>query len=387
VVGIVPGVRAGLSATPGVDPEVDMLLGGLGLGALASRSAQGGLAGRNHNWAGTTDLGRQIFVKKFLGHRDDAAGRLRRSLAFEEMAGRPAATGQAAAAGQADSGGLAAPRCLGWDEQAQLIVFEFIEQARSGAELAGSAEFSEDLAHRAGMATGALHSRRAPDQAVTGSGPESGDARPLLPSLELLEGLPLEVFAACSAAELQAWHLMQHDAPLVGAVRELLSLERSVAWVPAHCDLRLEQLLVAGDRLYLCDWEEFRLADPARDVGSFAGEWLHRAVLGVAGKGDKLSVGEALSHDDVIQTVTSGIDKIRPTITAFWSGYRRTRPVVDPGMAERAVRYAGWHLFDRMLAIARRSPRLGALDRAGAGIGRAALLTPGDFVATLGLAG
>jgi hypothetical protein len=371
---------------------------GLRAGLRVAPPAGSGLAGRNHNWAGTTDQGQQIFVKQFLGHPDDAAGRLRRSLAFEKMAGR------APSAGREASAALAAPRCLGWDEQEQLIVFEFIADARSGAEVAAAAEFSAELAHRAGMATGALHGRPADDEAratdgtgMGGTGPggaleardalDASDVRPLLPSLDLLDGLPLEVFAACSAAELQAWHLMQHDALLVGAVRELLDLERRVAWGPAHCDLRLEQLLVAGDRLYICDWEEFRLADPARDVGSFAGEWLHRAIRGVAGKGDSLSVGEALSHDDVIQAVTAGINQIRPTIAAFWSGYQRARPVIDPGMAERAVRYAGWHLFDRMLAIARRSPRLGALDRAAAGIGRGAMLTPGDFVATLGLAG
>jgi hypothetical protein len=137
--------------------------------------------------------------------------------------------------------------------------------------------------------------------------------------------------------------------------------------------------------MYICDWEEFRLADAARDLGSFAGEWLHRAVRGLAGYGGNAAVSETVSHEEIVRRMADGIAAVRPRVVAFCSGYRQARPTVDPGLHARAAGFAGWHLFDRMLASARRSSRLGALERAAAGIGRSVLLAPADYAATLGL--
>ena len=39
--------------------------------------------------------------------------------------------------------------------------------------------------------------------------------------------------------------------------------------------------LIAGDEMYLSDWKEFWLADPAPDVGPFAGEWLYYSALDI----------------------------------------------------------------------------------------------------------
>lgn len=298
---------------------------------------------------------------------------MRRSLAFEHMA---ATAWRARAAPQGP--GWDAPRCLGWDLDAGLLAFDFLPDARSGADLAAADEFGEDLAEHAGLAIGALHG-------LTGVGAGAPTDPPVLPSAELLDGLPLAVFAACSAAELDVWRLMQQDRPLVAAIDGLLGRQAAVPHVPAHCDLRLEQFLLAKDTLHVCDWEEFRLADPARDVGSFAGEWLHRAVIGMADQGRRL--GETASHAEIVSQIAAGIDRVRPLTAAFWSGYRMARPDTDAGLAGRAAAFAGWHLFDRMLAAARRAPRLSGLDRAAAGIGRMILLSPAEFTGTLGLVG
>jgi hypothetical protein len=311
-----------------------------------------------------------VLVKRFDGPPLEVRYRMRRSLAFETAFSR------------AQARWLDAPRCLGWDEDAGLLAFELIPDARSGADLAASAEFGDDLARRAGLAIGSLHGL--PPAAVA-LGRDVAGSTPPLPSAELLDGLPVAVFASSSAAELQAWHLMQHDRPLIRAVRELLRQQSLAALRPAHCDLRLEQLLIDADMLYLCDWEEFRLADPARDIGSFAGEWLHRAVQAIAGAGADSVVGDVVSHADIVSRIAGGIDRLRPLTAAFWSGYRQVRPDAEAGLATRAAAFAGWHLFDRMLAAARRSPRLSAVDRAAAGIGRTILLAPADFAGTLGL--
>ena len=308
-------------------------------------------------------------MKQFRGEPGDASRRFARSLAFEQTVGRTTPTW------------FATPRCLGWDEQARLLAFEYVAAAKSGTDLALSSEFDDDLAHQVGLAIGELHSMRA-DAASGQAGPLPDRSTPRLPAADLLDALPRGVHAACSAAELQAWSLMQHDAPLAQAIRLLLTLQGQAAATPAHCDLRLEQMFVGSGQLYLCDWEEFRVADPARDVGSFAGEWLHQAITSMAA-GDEDA--EALSHAEIVRRITAGIERQRPRVVAFWAGYRRARGTADPDLVIRAAAFAGWHMFDRMLAVARRFARLRAIDRAAAGIGRTILLSPGTHAATLGL--
>jgi hypothetical protein len=354
--------------------DIDALLSRLGLGPLGSLAGAVSLAGRNENWAAVTSLGNEVVVKRFGGTPGEAAGRMRRSLAFEHTVGQVAHES------------FATPRCLGSDAAGRLIVFEHIDGARSGADLLLSSSFDDDLAHEVGLAIGELHAVPAgTGRAANGSAASAERTVPPLPSADLLEdGLPVAVYASCSAAELAAWSLMQHDRALAGAVRQLLDLQARAAATPAHCDLRLEQLFVAAGRLYLCDWEEFRLADPARDVGSFAGEWLHQAALTMTAEHGGEDT-DTLSHDEIVRRITAAIERMRPRIATFWAGYRGARPAADADLAVRAAAFAGWHMFDRMLAIARRSARLRAVDRAAAGIGRAILLAPGDFAATLGL--
>jgi hypothetical protein len=364
----------GLTLTPEADagnsaPQIDALLSRLGLGSFCALDEANRLAGRNQTWAGVTSLGTHLVVKRFRGSARDAGRRLGRSLAFERTVG--------AAARQ----WFSAPRCAGWDEDAGLMVFEFVDGARSGADLLLADAWDDGLARDVGLAIGELHGIRVPAEQ---DDPWSAADRsaPPLPSADLLAGLPVNVYAACSSAELQAWGLLQRDLVLADAIRALLQRQDQAEVTPAHCDFRLEQLFVAAGRLYLCDWEEFRVADPARDVGSFAGEWLHQAVMTLTASD---ADAEALSHAEIVRLIASGIEGLRPRIAAFWAGYRTARPAAGQELATRAAAFAGWHMFDRMLAIARRSMRLRALDRAAAGIGRTILVSPASFTETLGL--
>jgi hypothetical protein len=356
---------AGAAASAGLDrvPEVDAVLARLGLGRLSGGGDLATFPGRNQNWAGRTDRGHGVFVKRFGGPQAQATQRLRRSVAFSRL-----------------PDGLVtglAPRDLGWDEPARLLISEFVDGATSGADLAARGEFGPDLAFLAGRLIGSLH--QAPADRLRAAAPAGG--RPVLPSADFLRALPWSVFCESSAGELKAWRLMQGDEALGAAVASLLAGEDLADAVPAHCDLRLDQFLLAGDHLYVTDWEEFRLADAARDIGSFAGEWLHRATTGWADQ----SAAEPPPHSEIVRRCADGIGQARPAIAAFWAGYHVTRPRHDAGLAPRAAAFAGWHLFDRMLAAARQSVRLSAVHRAAAGIGRKILLAPSESAATIGL--
>lgn len=346
-------------------PEVHTLLARLGLGSLASRTDVRNLPGRNTNWIGTTDTGRGVFVKKLDGPSEAATARIRQCLAFDRLlrSGGPS--------------GLFSPLCLGADTETHLLVFEAVPRAKTAAELARVGDLSSDLTYSVGRTVGLLHNL------PSGELPQGAEATPLLPSAELLDGIPISLFEASSAAELQVWSLLQNDLPLEGALRRLLDAEQRADRVAAHCDLRLDQFLVADGRVHLTDLEEFQAGDAARDIGGVVGDLLHRALLDAATREDQ-HVDEPASHAQMVARLTDGIQSVRPRIETFWRGYLSERPSAAD-MAGRVVAFAGWHLLDRLLAGARTAPRLAAIPRAVAGIGRKALLTPEAFIATLGL--
>lgn len=349
-------------------PAVTRLLTRLGLGDLPPDEVSGAV-GRNDNWVGTTTGGADVFIKRVHGVEPERSLRIRRLMRFEQFvrAGNP----------------TSAPRCLGWDESAGVFVHRRVPDAVSGSVLMIREQFTPDLARRTAEILAGLHSSTLEPR------PELDDPVTLLPSSRLMEGLPLPLFERCSAAQLQAWSLMQKDGELCEAVGALETASAAARPSPAHCDLRVDQILVDGSgTVLLTDWEEFRLADPARDTGGFVGEWLYRAVLDVpTTRGDDPSAPATVTELDERTIVTRGIaklERLRPLITAFWSAYTEARPV-DRDMAARTAAYAGWHLLDRLLAGAMNVSRLQPIQRAAAGIGRRVLIAPDRAVPALGL--
>ncbi|MCX4762869.1 class V lanthionine synthetase subunit LxmK [Streptomyces sp. NBC_01275] len=345
---------------------MDALLAELGTGPFV-RDTLTAPVGRNDSWVGATTSGRKVFVKHLIGPEADVRARMRRLLSFERFAeGLPTAA-------------LRGPAFLGADEAASLVAYDYVEGASSGAELMIEETFGPELAENVGRAIGLLHEAR-----LTGS-PKFDQSPPPHPPLSFLQGLPLPVFESLSFAELQGWRLMQTDEALVKAIGELRDRERDAPRVPSHCDLRVDQFLVTGEDFLVTDWEEFRLADPARDVGAFAGEWLHRSILDiVTTRGDSEFLDVELTHEAVLSRGVQKMQRLLPLVRGFWHGYRQVRPRLDATLATRATAYAGWHLLDRLMAGASRTSRLSGIERAAAGIGRAALISPEKFVATLG---
>ncbi|MDF3148362.1 MULTISPECIES: class V lanthionine synthetase subunit LxmK [unclassified Streptomyces] len=357
-------------------PEVNEFLDSLGLGKLTDSEVTAYL-GRNDNWVGTTSSGVGVFVKRVVASPEEAARRIRRSVALDEVIRR------------AQAPELRTPRLLGHHTPHHLMAHELLTGVSTGAELAADKDFDDELAHRAGRLIGLLHG--APYGDVE---PALDEAPPVLPDLSMNEALPLPMFMSLTFAEVNLWGIVQQDEVLVGALRDLRERERHVEHRPAHCDLRLDQFLRDADGgLHLTDGEEFRLADPARDVGAFAGEWLYQAVIGITGVGTDDSGEQAAqdgiraepTHEDIVARGSRNLAELRPRIEAFWAGYRAVRDDVDEGLAVRATAVAGWHLIDRALASAAKNTRLLALTRAAMGIGRTALADPERFVTAMGL--
>ncbi|KPH96834.1 hypothetical protein SAMN05442782_6238 [Streptomyces sp. OK228] len=354
-------------------PQVARLLDRLGLGAFEPDELTSHV-GRNDNWSGPSTTGDRVFVKQLSGPSlEDARRRFERLLAFETLAAR------------AGDDALAGPSLLGSDEESLLVAFELIDDARSGSELAADDSFDAGLCRRAGQITGALHALPADTTLLDG-------AAHALPATDKMRALPLHAFTGATFGELETWRLLQTDRELFDALVALREREAALAdRRPIHGDMRLDQFLWADGRLCLTDWEEFRLGDPARDIGAFIGEWLYFAIRGIPkslGNEPDFSFEHETTHEEILAHGVRELDRYRPRMQAYWAGYRTARSAADSAdesLRARAIAFAGWHMFDRMFATAMVGGRVLAADRACAGIGRTILLSPDNFIDVLGL--
>lgn len=356
------------ATTPTAEDTINDVLLRLGYGFYQPETIVSFL-GRNENLAGKTSSGVDIFAKWFNVAHAYGAGSIRRTTEFARFTD------------QVTFKWLRWPHSLGYDEQAGVHLFEWLRAAQTGAQLADDGELDGELAHEIGAALGELH------EAVPDGESEITRTPLLLPPVDYFNGVPLDFFIESSGGLLHVWHLLQGDEALHAAVIQLRKKETDVIAVPIHGDIRLDQILVSEGVTYIADWEEFRLGDPARDVGGFVGEWLFRSVLNITRPDSAVAADhDELSHEVILARGTQQINEVRPTLASFWKGYEEARPSEDyRQLKSRAVAFAGWHLFDRILAAVEWQSELSALYRASAGIGRNAILHPDRFVQLLGL--
>ncbi|MDT0300944.1 class V lanthionine synthetase subunit LxmK [Streptomonospora wellingtoniae] len=350
-------------------PEVDALLERLGFGPLV-RSEVATSPGRNDIWLGPSESGIRVFVKRLTGNNRYISERIERMRAFERFRQ------------ETGPGSLNAPELLSSETDTGLCVFGYVGDARTGAELAADDRFDASLAELAGRALGTVHAGARHHLA------DLDASQPHMPDPRMFTGLPRGMYDSLTTAEVDAWRMLQQDAPLVRAITELCSAEPGNPAVPSHGDLRLDQFLVSEGALYVSDWEEFRLTDPARDVGNYAGQWLQRAVLDIVSAPAGSAFRDAdLTHEDVMERGAANLTRVRPLVERFWNAYREQHTRADPDLPRRATAHAGWHLLDRLLASASRTNRLTGIERAAAGVGRAALIRPDRFTSVIGLRG
>ncbi|MGH3840848.1 MAG: class V lanthionine synthetase subunit LxmK [Pseudonocardiaceae bacterium] len=348
--------------------RIDMAVDRLGVGQFDWQTASTAISGRNENWLGRTTTGRRIFIKRIVGSEAEVTCGIRRTAAFYRTYSDFTKRNL-----------LHTAELLGQDEEAAVQVFEGFDGARNGAQVALSQDFDAILGAKAGEAIGALH----------GIDPTNVIAvertLPAPPHEDLFRGLTMEVFYESSYAQLQAWNVMQQDFIIVDL---LALLDRTMAGgvkVPVHGDLRLDQFLIANNRLYLTDWEAFQLADPAQDVGSFVGEWLYHAVVQFLAARARSSARRKVPVPNIALTENwRPYSQVRPVVQAFWLAYQKGQPA-GPKLAQRAIVFASCHLLERLLIDAQIRPRLDGGGRALFSVARTILLSPEKFIPVLGL--
>ncbi|SDP74920.1 hypothetical protein SAMN04487905_10895 [Actinopolyspora xinjiangensis] len=368
-----------------IDSRVDEFLTAHQLGRVRPETVKE-QNGRNANFLVVTTTDTPLFIKTVRGSGAESRERFAACTAFETL--RRENTTIRSELGTAP--------LLASDREHGFLAYEAVAGASSLAELAReepeNAESARssvaDHAWALGRILAAVHAldvERVPER-----------TEPLhMPPVAFLDALPWKLYRQASASVLRVWNRLQRDEEVADALRVLQRDEAAATPTAIHGDFRLDQLLLGHDEvLRLVDIEEFRRGDPARDVGSMVGEWLHRAALdivtdrsGAAGAAAGAAAAELeLDHEDVVAGGTAALDRQRPVITRFWESYWAARgDTATPEFVRRAARFAGWHMFDRLLAVAEYVPRVSAVHWAAAGIGRQALLNPGDAAPALGL--
>ncbi|MDI9894856.1 phosphotransferase [Rhodococcus sp. IEGM 1381] len=346
-------------------PGLEALLSNRGLGVLEA-SDRHSFYGRNETLAGTTSLGDRLFAKRFLGDTD--AERFQRTVLAESLC----------------TEGFTTPRIVATDPENSLIVFEQIVEARSGLELSvEKGALTTDQARRCGELTAAIHN----------IAPASVTPHPH-PTWRLIgiTEVTLDRYLGATAAEIAVWQLLHADMELARSIDTLLRDE--VGDVPIHGDLRFDQFLFSNDDTYILDLEDLQLGDRARDLGSMVGEWLYYAIADVP----SLLAGESedpnVTRELVSEVAAAQFENAKPLVRAFTDGYRGRVTHLDASntdhcrpLPERVAAFAGWHLWDRMIALAGSMSSVSAVARAAAGIGRSLVLQPESHAHSLGIEG
>lgn len=318
------------------------------------------LLGRNISGRFDFINGAPLFVKVLRGL--GAGDRFTRSISFSTAA--------------AHAVGFSTPDLVGHDQPSRAVAHEFLADGARFGEIVRDNQATLGELARAGAAVAGLHSMHLADPTV------ADRTLPPLPP-HGLNAIALDLFEGSTVGQLEMWRIIQGDTSLRADLDQLALPLAAHEVVPIHGDLRSDQLLMSEDNCWILDWEEFRLGDAARDVGSMAGELLyHRMRLILDGL---VTGGEVITDEMFISRGAEIIETVSPSLRAFWEAYcsRRGGDLSDE-FTGRTVRFLGWQLFDRALASATYFGRMSALDRALAGIGREAIRGGANYAGILG---
>ncbi|MBY6352347.1 phosphotransferase [Rhodococcoides corynebacterioides] len=314
--------------------------------------------GRNRTWA-ASQPGSPVsfFFKVLVGTEEDCQKRWRRLTALDVT-------------GSADAD-IPRPRCIGGLPERRAMVYQNLPGARSAAAVFAGDGLTLDTARRMGEVVAGVH-RHQPE-------PSCPIAEAPLPTATDFYVQSIDQWSSYSAGQLEFWRLLHSDRELAATMAALRNARDQTAFV--HGDLRLDQfMLLHQSEIYLCDWENAGWGDPSHDVAGVVGGWLYRAINRVRGRLDRTdpqwNTHGADLHSYAVDRIANELEATKPLISAFLDSYSRHGP---PIVAERMWREAGWHVFDRVNAVASQTSRLGAVDRAAMGVARAACLDPGQL--------
>lgn len=269
------------------------------------------------------------------------------------------------------------PQLLFVHSDTHTVIYETIDNAESLSDLAQDNEISMPLLERVGRAIAALHSTKP-------SAPEAiSDERPGLPPISNA-AIPLDLVEGSTMGQLDLWRIIQSDLELGEGLNALVSTDSPLT--PVHGDLRTDQIFYSNNDIWIIDWEDFHLGDPARDLGGILGELLFhqlRQLVNQAADEHGEVTDESIHHAGAML-----IDAARPSLQTVWQGYLEQSTLNKSFLTsfrKRVIGYIGWQMFERTMAIGTYLGRITAFERALSGIGRNLILNTDAYSTVLGL--
>src|SRR5699024_4372336 len=209
------------------------------------------------------------------------------------------------------------------------------------------------------------------------------DERPGLPPISNA-AIPLDRVEGSTMSQLDLWRIIQSDLELGEGLNALVSTDSPLT--PVHGDLRTDQIFYSNNDIWIIDWEDFHLGDPARDLGGILGELLFhqlRQLVNQAADEHGEVTDESIHHAGAML-----IDAARPSLQTVWQGYLEQSTLNKSFLTsfrKRVIGYIGWQMFERTMAIGTYLGRITAFERALSGIGRNLILNTDAYSTVLGL--
>ncbi|MCC5632220.1 phosphotransferase [Nostoc sphaeroides CHAB 2801] len=238
-----------------------------------------------------------------------------------------------------------------------IIIFNYLDNYRDVMAFYGKENiFPLEIASAIGTILARIHSltfNHKDYQDFFSSSKENQTSKPVNHLVKELGRISPEIFGSVPSDGLKFFSLYQRYDSLGQAIAELgNSLKPNCL---THNDLKLNNILVADDweqgignsTIRLIDWERCSWGDPAFDLGTLIGSYLH-IWLG------SMITSKTMSIDESLRMATIPLEMIQPSVAALAIAYLNHFPEIlehRPDFLQRVVQFAGWNLIVAIQSI------------------------------------
>ncbi|USK17601.1 phosphotransferase [Bacillus velezensis] len=292
-----------------------------------------------------------FFKKKLLGQKEDVFRRYNNLLKWDRVL-----------EGAIDVNSL---KITNSDSNDFTLQYEWIENAESLQGLLSEAvDNMDELVNKAAVILAKIH--LLPDEKNGSEIHRQNWYRPVL-------ALEIEEYANCTGAELELFSLLQHDDELLNALFNHYNDKENMMGM-CHGDIRLDQFLYDGEKVWIIDFEEFHYGDILRDLAGLIGCIFFEALLKTFSSSIQDSSEPKEIDKDFVERGKTYLDNCESVMHSAFKAYQDTVSYkVDK---KRLVINIGWFVIERIMSRAKFSFRLSAMDKAILGVGRQAILYP-----------
>jgi hypothetical protein len=229
------------------------------------------------------------------------------------------------------------PRALDFDNQRNILITEFIKNARSWNEHNYFVSKGAIRSEEAGVLGKSMATYHKAFDGLTDSNKLNFLPTGLLPFTSLSRPGP-EIFTTMSSANLHLLKIVQQYSSLYDSLDQLSS-----EWHPqtlVHGDVKWDNILLSYEdprggliKMTITDWETANLGDPAWDIGGIFQEFV-RFWLSL------LPITGTETPEQLVTSTAFPIKSMQPAVRAFWNAYTKFNSIGARRANELLVRSA-----------------------------------------------